>query len=694
MADLSLFKELRRRKVFRVAVAYIVVAWLVLQVVDVLAPMLELPNWVARGVLLLLIIGLPLALLFAWAYELTPDGIRRDLGQYGGDASLPQEKVGAATAAPDGKSIAVLPFENLSRDHANEPFTIGVHDDLITQISKIGSIKTISRTSVMQYRETTKTIPQIAAELGVATVLEGGIQKVGDRVRVNVQLIDAVNDHHLWADSYDRQLTAENIFSIQEEIATSVAVALDATLSVEQRDRLANVPTKNMAALEEYFAGRQSVAVRNVHMLEKGAAHFERAIELDPDFALAYVGLADAVVLQNVYGNLPTTEMIAIAEPLIQKALLLDDRLGEAYTSLGGLRYHDKDYAAAEAAYRRALELNSNYATTYLWYGSLLIDGLDRVMESFAMTSKAAELDPLSCTININLGIVHDVLGDYDAALKQYHRVIGLDPNYAIVYPHIGFVFWEANGDLVKAYPWFMKAIEVSPSSPNYPAYLGLFYLDLGDVEKAESWIGKAMQLGSATFRPNVASALLALQHGDDAALRLHAAKALEYKPNVWWGWAALAQLRNDDLRAGRAQQALRRYAQAFPALAKADELQINRTNFRVAIDYALVMSQCARQAEADELLDRCLAFVRTIPRMGQEGYWIADAAIHAMRGNRQAALAALREAIDQGWRAFWWYFLKHDPNFDSLRGEAEFLAMTAELGADMASQLSRLKPS
>ena len=682
MANPSLFQELRRRKVFRVALAYLVVAWVLLQVVDVIAPMLELPGWVGKFVLLLLVVGLPVAILLAWAFELTPDGVKRDSGR---------DVIPTGPTVPDGKSIAILPFENLSRDTENEPFTIGVHDDLITQISKIGAIKTISRTSVMQYRETTKTIPQIATELGVATVLEGGIQKAGDRVHVNVQLIDAATDHHLWADSYDRQLTAENIFAIQEEIATSVAKALHATLSSDQKDRLASVPTKNMAALEEYFAGRQNLATRTVLALEKAQAQFEQVIALDPDFALAYVGLADAVVLQNVYGSLPAEEMLAIAEPLLHKALALDESLGEAHASLGGINYHVKKYQESEVSYKHALELNPNYSQTYLWYGTLLIDGLDRVMESFAMTSKAAELDPLSCTVNINLGIVHDVLGDFDAALRQYDRVIEIDPAYAIVYPHIGFLYWEAHGDLVSAHRWFTQAVERSPASPNYPAYLGLLYLDLGEDNNAEQWIDKAIELGATTFRPNVAKALLALHRGDHQAIVPYAEKAMEFKPNVWWGWAALALLRNDDLRANRPQQALARYERQFPALADSKKLQVNRTNFRVAIDYALVLAKSGNRQRADDLLDLCMKFINTIPRMGQEGYWIADAAIYALRGNNRAALAALRDAIDQGWRANWWYFLKHDPNFDSVREEPEFQAMVAELGADMADQLSRL---
>ena len=688
---MSIFGELKRRKVFRVLAAYIVVAWLMLQVVDVLVPMLELPNWVGKLVLLLLIIGLPIAIVLAWAFEWTPEGVRRDFGGEAVDVVLTPETVRTASVVPDRKSIAVLPFENLSQDPVNEPFTIGIHDDLITQISKIGAIKTISRTSVSQYRQTTKTIPQIALELGVATVLEGGVQRSGDRVRVNVQLIDATTDLHLWADTFERQLSAESIFAIQAEIAISVAKALDATLSSAQMSRLASVPTRNMAALEEYFAGRQDSAIRTAHALKSAAAHYSRAIELDPEFALAYVGLSDAVQLQNVYGGLPIEEMVATVEPLIQKALQLDGCLGEAHTSLGGLKHHIKDHEGAEIEFKLALELSSNYATAYHWYGTLLIDGFDRVIDAFAMFTKAVELDPLSCTHNINLGVVHDVLGDTDAALRQYHRVIEIDPAYAAVYPHIGFVYWETYGDYAGALPWFMKSVEVSRGSPNYPAYMALLYLDLGEDSEAERWVERAIELGPAAYRPNVAKALLALYRGEEGENVECATKAADAKPNVWWGWAALVQLRNDDLRADRADVARARYEQAFAAFSSNNEIQINRINFRAAIDYALVLARSGEQRRANSLFDCSLAFIRTIPRMGQEGHLISDAAIYSLRGDTNAALAALREAIDEGWRAYWWYFLKHDPNFEAIRGQREFQAIVLELEVDMANQLAAI---
>ncbi len=259
--------ELRRRSVFRVAVAYGLTAWLLAQVADLVLDAFPAPDWVMRSILLVLALGFPLALLLAWAFEITPEGIKREQDI---ERNAPRRRRGldaliigvlavavalllqdrfvwtAGDPAPgvDRRSVAAIPFENLSRDEANVPFTSGVHDDLLIQLSRIGSIKTISRRSVLQYRNTTKTVPEIAAELGVATILTGGVQRSGDRVRINVRLTDAATDEPLWAETYDRQLSAANIFAIQSEIARSIADALRASLTAGEQQRLAAVPTR------------------------------------------------------------------------------------------------------------------------------------------------------------------------------------------------------------------------------------------------------------------------------------------------------------------------------------------------------------------------------------------------------------------------------------------------------------------
>lgn len=281
---MSLFNELKRRNVFKVGIAYVVMAWLVIQVADVVLGNIDSPEWVIQVLMLFLAIGFPVALFFAWAFELTPEGVvhQSELDKSSSIApqtgrklnyiiisllavalvyfvwesrfqtndAAPVEASGQQNQETVRPSIAVLPFDNRSNREEDQFFTDGIHDDLLTTIAKIGSMKVISRTSVMEYRDTTKKIPQIAKELGVANILEGGIQRSGNMVRINVQLIDAKTDEHLWAEIYDRELTAENLFSIQSEISKTIAEALQATLSPEEVQRIDTIATENLYALE------------------------------------------------------------------------------------------------------------------------------------------------------------------------------------------------------------------------------------------------------------------------------------------------------------------------------------------------------------------------------------------------------------------------------------------------------------
>jgi TolB-like protein/class 3 adenylate cyclase len=333
--------------------------------------------------------------------------------------------------AEDKKSIAVLPFENMSRDAINEPFTLGIHDDLLTHLSKIGSLKTISRTSVLQYRNTTKTIPQIASELGVATILEGGVQRVGDRVRINVQLIDAATDEHLWSGTYDRQLTAPSIFAIQSEIATAIAEALRATLSQEERRRLDFAPTQNLAAVETYFLGKQLLEERTRESLSAAVEYFQQVIALDPDFALAHSGLADAYMLLPEYSaGMDWNVAREKSEAAANRALTLDPDLPEALSSMGWNRLiHYYDWKGAEALLRRALAVQSNNTNALHWLSHIL-SWQGQHAEAIEWARRAGEVDPLSRLMRMNLSYILMDAGDFDQAIDIVLAELRRDPDY------------------------------------------------------------------------------------------------------------------------------------------------------------------------------------------------------------------------------------------------------------------------
>ena len=322
----SFIAECRRRRVFRVAALYIVGAWVVLQVADLAFEAWEMPPTFLRGVWIAAIFGFPAALMFGWRFDIeggrivrTPDAdAPADLSLKRGDyvilatlsavlfaivfsistdlstvAVLPPPQT--VTLEADQRSIAVLPFKDVGPDEQDTGFlAVGIQDDVLTSLSKIAAMRVISRTSVERYRDTGKSIPEIGAELGVSKVLEGSVQRLGDEIRINVQLIDAVTDTHLWAETYHRRLTAGNVFSIQSEIVAEIVRQLKATLTPREETELAAMPTDSISAYTAYLRGREQSDIESVQSLNRALEYYEEAIREDPGFALAYVGLADA----------------------------------------------------------------------------------------------------------------------------------------------------------------------------------------------------------------------------------------------------------------------------------------------------------------------------------------------------------------------------------------------------------------
>jgi tetratricopeptide (TPR) repeat protein len=340
--------------------------------------------------------------------------------------------------------------------------------------------------------------------------------------------------------------------------------------------------------------------------------------------------------------------------------------------------------------YRRALELNPNYAMAYYSYGGLLVGYLGRFEEALALHKKAAELDPLSARIITSVGTDLAYLGRSDEALARYQRAIEVDPGYAQAYIGIGSHYSFVLGQLDEAVPWYAKGISLDPGNPSSSAVLGWFFLDLGDPGKAEYWIERSFELGPESLEPHFAMQLLHLYLGDEAAALEYARKSHANFLRDPFGWIVL---RNDALKAGRYAEARGLYEKSFPELVNEDDPKIdNIERYVAAIDLALVLSKTGEQERADLLLDRSLQHIQTLPRLGIRGYWISDAIVHALRGEKQKALSALRQAIDEGWRGMWWYYLQHDPNLESLHDEPEYQAMIEEIEADMAAQLARVR--
>jgi len=542
----SFFSELKRRNVIRVGAAYIVVAWLVIQVAETLFPLFGSGDAPARIVVIVLAIGLAPVLIISWAFEITPEGLKRDsevdpeqsIAPHTGkkldrvimvmlvlavayfafdkfvldpqrviDITKSAAKAGAEQAMEEArlgmfndKSIAVLPFVNRSERKEDEYFTDGMHDELLTRLSRVGALKVISRTSVLQYRETVKAIAQIARELSVATVLEGGVQRSGNQVRINVQLIDARTDEHLWAEIYDRELTAENLFAIQSEISTAIAEALKATLSPEEKTRVTDLPTSSLEAYNHYLRARQFMAARGREDLELALGEFEQATSIDPEFALAWVGVADATHLLFEVGAVELFEHKERHKEAVDKALALNDQLGEAYASLSFYYLDDGEREKAEVAIQKAIELSPNYAQAYHWYANIR-RGPKRAEKRLELLYKAVQLDPNSSVVLINIATALEELGRDEESRQQLEHIIKIDPGFVASYAFLGHLD-AGNGELASAIRWHRKAMQLDPGNGDYMESTARAYLAIGDIDAATD-IHEQMseRLGAGAFQ-------------------------------------------------------------------------------------------------------------------------------------------------------------------------------------------------
>ena len=498
MNSRNFFAELKRRNVYKVAVAYVVVAWLLIQAASIFLPAFDAPPWVMKFLIVVIMLGFPVALVLSWAFELTPEGIRLE-SEVAPNQSItrrtgrkiigitivlavlaaglmlfqimrsPPSAVATKIAAPvaepiENKSIAVLPFDNLSHDPENAYFSEGIQDEILTRLAKIGDFKVVSRTSTEKDKSSPENLREIARQLGVAHILKGSVQKTTDQVRVNVQLINALNDAHLWAETYDRKLT--DIFAVESEIAKTVAENLQAKLNGRAEKVLAARPTENPQAHELYLKGRYFWNKRTTQSLDKAIGFFQQAIDLDPNYALAYAGLGDAHSIVPIYAGTPPKDDVPKALAAARKAVEIDDSLAEAHTSLANALVMNLPLATAEPEFRRAIELNPNYATAHQWFGECLF-GEGRYPEALAELERAHELDPLSLIINASYGMALAGAGRTAEAIDQLHKAIDLEPNLIAAHSMLGQTF-EAEGKLNEAIAEYDKVRELAPTPASY----------------------------------------------------------------------------------------------------------------------------------------------------------------------------------------------------------------------------------
>ncbi len=414
-----------------------------------------------------------------------------------------------APQAPD-KSIAVLPLQNLTRDEETEYFSDGITEDIIAHLSRIHDLKVISRTSIMRYKDSDKTLQEIGQELNVATILEGSVRRAGERVRIVSQLIDARTDDHLWAETFDRELT--DIFDIQSEVARHIAAALRARISKSELSMIEWRPTHDIEALDSYLQGRFNWNLRTKEGLELSEQYFSRAIEKDPSYAPAHAGLADSYLLLGSYGYMPELEALARAKTAVDRALELDERLAEAHASRGQVLRAERDWAGEEREYARAIDLNPNYATAHQWYATLLA-ALGRREEAQRQVAYARDLDPLSHAIAVTVAIVRFMSRDYEGAIEVLQGTLESTPDFFSAYAWLSLTYAEmerfddslaASDRLIAVRPDFPVALtratayaragrgeeaiallDEMETSTDIRVYRGIAYAQLGERDRA-----------------------------------------------------------------------------------------------------------------------------------------------------------------------------------------------------------------
>jgi TolB-like protein/Tfp pilus assembly protein PilF len=537
------FAELKRRNVYKVAIAYAVVAWLLMQIATQVFPFLEIPNWAIRLVIMLIVIGFPIALVIAWAFELTPEGVKRTevadaahersrggvwiyVAVIGAALSVGLFVLGRYTvqrttnpviqqSVPE-KSLAVLPFANLSGNPENAYFAAGIQDEIITRLAKIAQLKVVSCLSTQRFKSAPDDLPAIAAQLGVANVLQGSVQRSADEVRVNVQLVKAQTDTHLWADTFDRKLT--DVFQIESDIAKTIAEKLQAKLTGSEERAISAKPTADLEAHELYLKGRYLWNRRTGENLKKALGYFQQAVEKDPSYALAYTGISDSCALIPVYGAGAPQDYYPRAKAAAQKALELDDLLGEAHTSLGNVLFRYLELAESTREFERGIELNPNYPTAHQWYGRLTLLMTGQFDRAIAEVKRAVELDPVSSIIHADLGSVYAMARRYDEAIEQFRNVLELDPQFYWAHRQLGLAL-ELKGAPGEALIEYQKALKLS-DDPRVLAFIGRAEASTGRQNEARAILVQLTEMAKTRYVSGYGFAVIHLALGEkDQAL-------------------------------------------------------------------------------------------------------------------------------------------------------------------------------
>jgi TolB-like protein/Tfp pilus assembly protein PilF len=715
---MSLFAELQRRNVIRVAITYLVAAWVLVQVMELATDAFAAPEWVLKIFIVLLAIGFVPMVIFSWVYELTPEGLKREsevtpeesvtahtakrlniavivlLGAvvvlYAVDRAhiLQQERAPTSQVEPVASvsdataidSIAVLPFEDFSPDRGQLHLAEGLADTLLHMLAQVDGLRVSARTSSFSFRGTGADIAEIGRELGVGAVLEGSVQRSGDTLRIIAQLIRVSDQSHLWSKTFDRP--TGDIFAVQDEIANAVVAALKPDEASAAQATLAADRT-SIEAYEHFVRGDRLWQVRSKEAIEESITEFKAAIATDPGYAPAHAGLAMAYLFANLYGDKTLREVRLLVEQEIEQALALDPSLASAYAARGMLRRNSDDVEGAEAAYRRAIELDPSDALVYVWLSDLITVDPSRWDESRTLMAKAYELDPRNIYVLGRYASGLAGFGDYDAALEIYRRGVALEPDSPRPYSNLAGLHSQFGryDDSVRA---SLAQIERSPGSPEPYAAIATAFLYLDDHESAQEWFEKARALN-----PNLQYWSQWFMRPQDHERLVAEMEAIysRYPDNY-----RLGELCSAYLWVGRHADVMEHCRPVVEPFLAGTEARLDLNN----LSHALLVGWSARQlgdeATAERLNAEMLRMAAQARSAGIVNWGFEEfvAVLHAIRGEREQMLAQLRRGMEIGLTDS--ANLKTSPWYQPYQDDPEFQAIVAELEARQARMRNSLR--
>ncbi len=591
------------------------------------------------------------------------------------------ENISTINKISKSKSIAILPFVNRSNLQSDLFFTDGIHDDLLTRISKIIQLKTISRTSVMAYRNTQKNIKLIAKELGVASILEGGVQRAGNEIRINVQLINALTDEHVWAESYTRELTAENIFAIQTEISNEIAKQLKIKLASEDK----SPPTQNIVALEAFFHAQFSSDLLTREGKLSAKEHLETAIKHDPSFSMPYAILALVELERVFWDGKAASEQTPKAEILIEKALSLDENSSEAYSALALLKILEEDFQAAEKFYNKATSLEPNNISALTAHADFHLLEVKDFSKAVSLLKKATNISPKDNSLAYLLAKAYISAGEYDKSKKILNRILKEAPTFAQAFRSLSDIAFFSHYDYADSIELLYRYMKLDPGVSGTPKLIAQTYLHTGDTQQVISWYEYSLKLTNNSKRSKQTQAFLYRAQGKfNEAFNLY----LDLSGSSGTFKRALFTLAQLGKKTNRMKEVLNKFEEVLPSLFEKNTT-INRSNYISAFTLGKLLKN-SNPTQSKYLLQKSLNVVEEKERKGWFGkHYAWKAKILTAMGHYSDAIENLQNLEKYGYAS---ELLIHDPDFYELREIDNFKLIVNKMSLRLNSERKKLR--